>query len=577
MSLAATMAVSSATLAEERKGSWELGLFTGVTAYAGEFQLTNEQHFGVRFGYNFQPSYEIELQAVGTGSASMKEPDSTLLNGLIPYLDDPERQFSSRAYSVRFLINPRNERRRLKPYVAFGAGVINFTPSPALDSADEGNGIHAKLITVGGGLRMRFTPHMSGRVELEAEYAPTDIYTNTLLNVGVTWVIGGGSPKDTDGDGVLDLHDQCPDTPAGALVDRHNGCPWDTDLDGIMEGIDKCADTPKGWPVDAAGCPLDTDVDGVPDGADKCADTPKGAIVDEAGCPLDADGDSVPDGIDLCPDTPRDPRTKKSAIVDGLDGANPGCPHDSDKDGIPDGIDDCPLTAPGATVDPIDGEKPGCPRDTDGDKVWDGIDQCPDTPKGQKIDREGCPRVRLDKPEPQILQNVKFLQGTELYPGTDAWLELAVDALSYWSDLNIEIGGYTDKDGSASSNKLISQRRAEVIKAWLVNHGIDAKRLTVKGYGAVNFIAENDTEEGKDKNRRIELKRVSGDPRRHPRPTPEAPAPAETEPGAAPAAPEAPPAAAPAATPSAPAATPSAPAPTATPEPSPTPDPPSGK
>ncbi len=581
ISLAATLMFSSPVAAEERKGSWELGLFTGVTAYADEFQLTNELDYGVRFGYNFQPSFEIEFQAVGTGWASMREPDSTLLTGLVPYLADTDRQFRSLAYTGRFLINPRNERRRLKPYVAFGAGVIDFTPSPELDEADEGGGIHAKLVTVGGGLRMRFTPHMSGRAELEVQYAPTDIYSNTLINVGLTWVLGGGSPKDTDGDGVLDLHDQCPDTPAGALVDRHNGCPWDTDLDGIMEGIDKCGDTPKGWPVDAAGCPLDTDVDGVPDGADKCADTPKGAIVDEAGCPLDADGDSVPDGIDRCPDTPKDLKTGKSAVVDGLDGANPGCPHDNDKDGIPDGIDECPLTAPGATVDPLEGEHPGCPRDSDGDKVWDGLDQCPDTPKGQKLDKEGCPRVRLDKAEPQVLQNVKFLQGTELYPGTDAWLELAVDALNYWSDLSIEIGVYTDKSGSPSSNKLVAQRRAEAIKAWLVNHGIDAKRLTAKGYGAVNFIADNDTEEGKDKNRRVELRRLSGDPRRHPRPIPEAPVPAEPEHEATPAAPApAAPAAAPTAptTPPAaePGAAPTAPAPAATPEPSPTPTAPAG-
>src|SRR5207245_878450 len=83
-----------------------------------------------------------------------------------------------------------------------------------------------------------------------------------------------------------------------------------------------------------------------------------------------------------------------------------------------------------ATVD-----EEGCPHDSDGDKVLDGIDQCPDTPKGQKIDKEGCPRVRLDKPDPQIVQNVKFVQGIELYPGSDAWLQLLVDALQYWGDL----------------------------------------------------------------------------------------------------------------------------------------------
>ncbi|MCP3671999.1 MAG: OmpA family protein [Gammaproteobacteria bacterium] len=61
-------------------------------------------------------------------------------------------------------------------------------------------------------------------------------------------------------------------------------CQNDSDGDGVTDDLDKCPDTPKGVQVDAEGCPLDTDGDGVPDYQDKCPQTPKGAIVDEVGC-----------------------------------------------------------------------------------------------------------------------------------------------------------------------------------------------------------------------------------------------------------------------------------------------------
>jgi OOP family OmpA-OmpF porin len=55
--------------------------------------------------------------------------------------------------------------------------------------------------------------------------------------------------------------------------------------------------------VDGKGCPIDSDGDGVYDGIDRCPDTPRGAVVDERGCAVDSDGDGVPDGIDQCPGT----------------------------------------------------------------------------------------------------------------------------------------------------------------------------------------------------------------------------------------------------------------------------------
>jgi hypothetical protein len=109
---------------------------------------------------------------------------------------------------------------------------------------------------------------------------------------------------DSDGDGVPDHLDKCPDTPRGVAVDSV-GCPLDSDGDGVPDYLDKCPNTPSGVKVDATGCPLDSDGDGVPDYLDKCPNTPSGVKVDATGCPLDSDGDGVPDYLDKCPGTPR--------------------------------------------------------------------------------------------------------------------------------------------------------------------------------------------------------------------------------------------------------------------------------
>ena len=117
---------------------------------------------------------------------------------------------------------------------------------------------------------------------------------------------------DTDGDGVNDDCDKCPNTPPGCPVDE-NGCPDDTDGDGVPDCIDKCPNTPKDCrPVDANGCAADSDGDGVKDCIDKCPNTPKGCKVDKNGCPIDSDGDGVPDCLDKCPGTPKNTPVDKN-------------------------------------------------------------------------------------------------------------------------------------------------------------------------------------------------------------------------------------------------------------------------
>ena len=88
---------------------------------------------------------------------------------------------------------------------------------------------------------------------------------------------------DSDGDGVVDEVDKCPNTPGGITVDAR-GCPPDSDGDGVPDYLDGCPGTPPGVAVDNSGCPFDSDGDGVADYLDQCPNTPKGATVNEAGC-----------------------------------------------------------------------------------------------------------------------------------------------------------------------------------------------------------------------------------------------------------------------------------------------------
>ena len=96
------------------------------------------------------------------------------------------------------------------------------------------------------------------------------------------------SIADSDNDGVGDDADQCPGTPAGAVVDRR-GCERDSDGDGVKDSADECPNTPAGREVDAKGCPLDTDGDGVLDSVDQCPNTPEGMEVLANGCALSGD------------------------------------------------------------------------------------------------------------------------------------------------------------------------------------------------------------------------------------------------------------------------------------------------
>ncbi|MBK8266794.1 MAG: thrombospondin type 3 repeat-containing protein [Planctomycetes bacterium] len=191
---------------------------------------------------------------------------------------------------------------------------------------------------------------------------------------------------DTDGDGVINCLDLCPNTPACASVNE-TGCPTDGDADGVFDGCDLCAATSAGDAVDASGCStVDEDADGVLNDVDDCRGTPPCAIasVDAAGCPADADADGLFDGCDNCPGADDLTDTDGDGIPDCLD----ACPAvgDSDADGVQDCQDGCPADplkiAPGTC---------GCgvaDADGDADGVADCEDGCP--ADGAKLDPGAC-------------------------------------------------------------------------------------------------------------------------------------------------------------------------------------------
>jgi OOP family OmpA-OmpF porin len=201
---------------------------------------------------------------------------------------------------------------RFIPYVNGGVGYIKTF------SDIEDLGPTEVYYTFGGGFKVM--PSDAGGFRfgvkdvifsLDGDDGTSTTYHNLAGTAAMVFQFGGVPPVDSDGDGVFDKKDDCPDTPLGAVVDM-KGCPLDADGDGVFDGIDTCPDTPAGASVDRRGCPIDSDNDGVFDGLDKCPGTPAGAVIDAGGCPTDSDGDGVYDGLDECPDTPAGSKIDKN-------------------------------------------------------------------------------------------------------------------------------------------------------------------------------------------------------------------------------------------------------------------------
>ncbi|MGB4774177.1 MAG: DUF5723 family protein [Daejeonella sp.] len=337
-------------------------------------------------------------------------------------------------------------------------------------------------VNVGLGLRAGF--FFIGSDDLGGILGISDL-SSANVYAGISFSIGKKRLKDKDGDKVSNKLDQCPKV-FGLFENK--GCPFpDTDKDGIFDKDDACP-TEAGTAANK-GCP-DKDGDSVIDKEDKCPDI-AGPVVNK-GCPYqDRDGDGILDKDDVCPDQA------------GL-ALFKGCP-DRDGDNIQDKDDACPDQAgPPVTK--------GCP-DKDGDGVADKDDRCPE--EVGPVSNNGCPVkqevVTLTKIEERIIfkavSNLQFQTGKAIIkPYSFPSLKDLAKLMKERNELTLSLSGHTDNVGKPASNLVLSQKRADAVKAYLVKAGVNADKISTAGYGQTKPIASNKTPAGRAKNRRVEFK-----------------------------------------------------------------------
>jgi OOP family OmpA-OmpF porin len=221
--------------------------------------------------------------------------------------------------------------------------------------------------------------------------------------------------------------------------------------------------------------------------------------------PPDRDKDGIYDKNDACPDEPG---------VKSDDPEKNGCPPpppDRDGDGIIDRDDACPDLKGVHSEDPTQN---GCPPDTDGDGIRDDVDACPKEKGMPDTDptKNGCPKsVRVTEEEIVILDQVQFKTGSAqiLKASDDLLTQVAMVLAEHPEIVKVEVQGHTDNRGGKKYNQRLSEKRAAAVVKWLTKKGnVDPGRLTSHGYGMEEPLTDNDTPEGRQKNRRVQFKIV---------------------------------------------------------------------
>jgi outer membrane protein OmpA-like peptidoglycan-associated protein len=372
-------------------------------------------------------------------------------------------------------------------------------------------------LVAGAGLRVGVTPLLLVRGDASVIRNKSEssdrAFTNFGVSLGLSYMLGGKPIPDSDGDGVLENRDRCPDTPSGAQVDG-TGCPSDSDADGVPDGVDRCASTPPGASVNASGCTQDSDGDNIADGLDRCPDTEPGVLVDPNGCPKDSDGDSIPDGLDRCSETPR------GATVDAL-----GCPGDEDGDGVLDGLDRCPRTPTGAAINPS-----GCPTGQGA-----GVQPRPAAPPAAAPPAAAPPGAAPPSRTPPaaaaprqpagrtpaarsrivagIIPGVGFAPGTaRLRPESYVALDSIAEILQADTTARVEIGAHTDNAGIVAQNQHLSNLQADAVRTYLVTKGVNFQQVQARGYGGTVPLTTDNSPRGRLANRRVEIKPVAPGP-----------------------------------------------------------------
>jgi len=422
---------------------------------------------------------------------------------------------------------------KVTPYIFAGGGIT-------IENFDSSN----VQIPAGIGFNFRLAPNSFLNLQAEYRYGLTkDLRNNAQVGIGYTYRLGK-TKTDSDGDGVPDSEDQCPEEIGTKDL---AGCP-DKDGDGVTDIADACPTIPGA--KELLGCP-DSDGDGIPDNNDKCPDD--FGTNATAGCP-DKDGDGVADAEDECPDRAgarelagcpdegieeddmeekdmmdtkeknttedegKDMMEEKDGIDDNMEDENTMEDEvkeeediveekDTDLDGILDVEDQCPREFGVASAN-------GCP-DQDGDGLRDSDDRCPD--RYGNAANNGCPEiVRRDEIEiaesdrailDDAAQSLQFETASAVLKSTSYdILKQVVAVLQRYPDATLTIEGHTDDIGRTATNQLLSEHRAKACYEFLVAQGVDSERISYVGYGEIRPIESNRTREGRALNRRVEFK-----------------------------------------------------------------------
>ena len=319
--------------------------------------------------------------------------------------------------------------------------------------------------------------------------------------------------KDADNDGVQDVYDHCP-TKAEDFdgYNDEDGCPdLDNDNDGILDKKDKCPNVEENYNnyKDSDGCPdvsadeekfraTDQDGDGISDDLDRCPTIKEDwdGYQDEDGCPdLDNDNDGIKDDKDNCPNAPENFNSYQ------------------DKDGCPDTPEEVSVATPETPAVPVKPEvetekKPVPDKPKEPVEKTETPAQAPVVEKPTTEVQPPAEPVKEEKIQPDVFKGEYIYfesNSAEITAESKLVLANVVSVMKKFADAKIEIAGYTDSSGSADLNRTLSEKRTVIVRDKLVEQGIAADRLSVKGYGEDSPIASNDTEAGKQKNRRVEF------------------------------------------------------------------------
>ncbi|WP_340067068.1 OmpA family protein [Ascidiimonas aurantiaca] len=340
--------------------------------------------------------------------------------------------------TIKYNLNEFLKLGKFDPYVEVGGGYT---------WVDE---IGAGTINGGIGFNYWLSENIGLNVQTSYKHAFEDYGVEHFQHLAGIAIKFGGT--DTDGDGIYDKDDACPEV---AGLPAFNGCP-DSDGDGIEDGKDSCPNA--AGPAELNGCP-DADGDGIADKDDACPNEAGSAQLN--GCP-DADGDGIADKDDNCPN-------------EAGPSANKGCPYqDRDKDG-----------------------------------VLDKDDQCPDI--AGTVANKGCPEVteEVQKQLNEYAKTILFDTGkASIKKESEQVLSDIVAILNEYPNAKFSIDGHTDSVGSEKLNQKLSDARANSVKSYLVENGINEFRLSSMGYGESKPIASNNTKAGRQQNRRVEINLV---------------------------------------------------------------------